>query len=380
MCIRDRVATDTLATQIAAGDAPDIIGPVGTAGVNAFSGQFLDLEPYIEASGYDLSEFDPASVDFYRVEGEGLLGLPFAVFPSFIYYYKPMFDEVGLAYPPQQFGEKYADGDDWDMDKLAELGQILTVDANGNDATSPDFDPDNVVQFGYYTQWTDPRGEATMFGAGNFVDENGDAVIPEHWRAAFNWYYDGIWTKHFIPNDSYVNSDLLANGNAFGSGNVAMTGLHLWCHGCSESTEWDMAVVPSFNGENTAKLHADTFRIMKSTEYPEEAFEVLAYLLGEAAPSLLQVYGGMPARESLQADFFANLDEQHEQAINWQVAIDSLGYPDNPNHEINMPNFNKAVERIGSFQTLYRGNDGLDIDAELDTLQADLQVIFDEAN
>jgi multiple sugar transport system permease protein len=31
----------------------------------------------------------------------------------------------------------------------------LTVDANGNDANSPDFDPDNIVQFGYHTVWSD---------------------------------------------------------------------------------------------------------------------------------------------------------------------------------------------------------------------------------
>ncbi|NMC55559.1 MAG: extracellular solute-binding protein [Chloroflexi bacterium] len=373
------VANDTLATEIAAGNAPDIIGPVGVAGSNAYSGQWLDMDPLVESMNYDLSDFDQSAVDFYRVEGEGLIGLPFAVYPYFMYYYKPAFDEAGLAYPPHEWGAKYEDGDDWDMDKLSELAQLLTVDANGNDATEEGFDPDNIVQFGYYTQWTDPRGLATMFGASNFVDEDGNAMVSDNWREAFNWYYDAIWNKHFYPTDSYINSDLLAAGNAFGSGNVAMVGLHLWCHACSESEDWDIAAMPSYNGEITAKLHADTFRIMKSTKNPEAAFKVLDYLTGEAAEELLLVYGGMPARHSLQDSYFATLDEAHPQGVDWEVAKAALNYTDNPSHEANMPNFNKATERIGAFQTLFQSTPDLDINAEIDKLVADLQVIFDEA-
>ena len=40
-------ARDTLATQIASGSGPDIIGPVGWGGSNAFYGQWLDIGPYI---------------------------------------------------------------------------------------------------------------------------------------------------------------------------------------------------------------------------------------------------------------------------------------------------------------------------------------------
>ena len=39
---------DTLATEIAAGNGPDIVGPVGWAGSNEFYGQWLDLTPLIQ--------------------------------------------------------------------------------------------------------------------------------------------------------------------------------------------------------------------------------------------------------------------------------------------------------------------------------------------
>ncbi|MEX2162040.1 MAG: extracellular solute-binding protein [Anaerolineales bacterium] len=381
--VNNDVASDTLSTEIAAGNAPDIVGPVGVAGSNLFTGLFLDLQPLIDSTNYDLSDYDPATVEFYRDPSGALTGLPFGVYPSFIYYNTTLFDEAGLNYPPHAVGEPYVMPDgtevEWNYDTIREIGMLLTVDANGADATSPDFDPANIVQFGWHTQWTDPRGEATQFGAGNFVDADGNAVVPDQWADYYHWAYEGIWTDHFIPNDTYLNSDLLVQGNTFGSGHVAMVALHLWCHGCYSGTDFNLAVMPANNGVTTAKLHADTFKIMASTQHPEQAFTVLSYLLDEAANDLLLVYGAMPARFSLQGDYFTTLDAAHAQGVDWDVAVAMLGYPDNPNHEANMPNFARAVERYNEFQSLYRGTEGVDIDAELARLVADLQAIFDSA-
>jgi multiple sugar transport system substrate-binding protein len=382
--VDNTVAYDTLSTLIASGEAPDIVGPVGIKGANAYEGQWLDLEPLIESTGYDLSRFDPALVEFYREPDGELTALPFAVYPSFLFFNRDLFDAAGLAYPPQAYGEPYADGDEWTVEKVAELGKLLTLDENGNDANSADFDPTKIVQFGYLNQWTtDADFRALMttpFGAGELMDAEGNAVIPENWVEGAKWYYDGMWTSHFIPNDPYVQSDLLAAGNPFASGNVAMAATHLWYTCCmNELTSWDIAALPSFNGQVTSKLHADTFRIMASTDTPEASFEVLAYLLGEAAPALLQVYGGMPADMSQQDAFFAGLDETYPQGVNWQVAIDSQAFPDVPSHEGWVPSFNEATERLAAFQALIMGTEGLDLDAEIETLRTDLQAIFDAA-
>ncbi len=42
-------ANDALATEIASGNGPDIVGPVGIGGANAFHGQWLDLAPLISS-------------------------------------------------------------------------------------------------------------------------------------------------------------------------------------------------------------------------------------------------------------------------------------------------------------------------------------------
>ena len=376
--VQNDVAYDTLSTQIASGNGPDVVGPVGIRGANAFNGRWLDLQPLVDATGYDLSRWTEEQVEVWRTD-EGLVGLPFGVFPAMIFYNRALFDEAGLPYPPQEFGEDY-EGKPWNMDTLAEIAKILTIDANGNDATSPDFDPDAIVQFGYVDQWTEPQRFATMFGAGSMTNPDGTPNIPQQWREAFAWYYDAIWKDHFAPNAEYEESDLLAAGNPFDSGNVAMAHTHLWYTCClgGVGENWDLAVVPEYKGVTTAALHADTFRILNTTEHPEEAFQVLTYLVTDAAADLLAVYGAMPALDTLQAGFFETMDAKYPQGVNWQVAKDSLAYPDIPSHEQDMPNFLKSQDRWGAFWSKLVSTPGLDIEAEIDALLADLTVIYRE--
>ena len=376
------VAPDTLSTLIASGDAPDLVGPVGNTGSNRFAGNWLDLEPFVESTGYDLSQYPEAAVDFYRTN-EGLIGLPFATFPSFLWYRPAHFDAAGLEYPPEFYGDPYIlDGEEvpWNWDTIRTIGMILTVDAEGLNATEEGFDSDNTIQWGYTIQWTDPRGAPAHFGAGHVYDfETGEAYMPDHWREAWNWIYDAIWVDGFMPNDAEVGSDLLAAGNPFTSGNMAMATTHLWYTCCIEDTEWQAAPMPAnADGVVTAKLHADTFRILNSTENPDEAFEVLSYLIGEASLELLTAYGGMPARIEDQSARFDDLNDKYTQGVNWDIVVESLNFPDNPSHETWMPNFNKAESLLQNFVTLYGGTPGLDMDAELDQLVEDLQAVFDE--
>ncbi len=386
-------AYDVLSTQIAAGNAPDIVGPMGIRGRASFPGAWLDLTQLIEDNDYDLSDFDPSLVDFYKVEGEGQLGIPFAVFPSFLMFNTRLFDEAGIPYPPAAYGDPYIDWDgnerEWNMDTLREIAMILTVDQDGNDATMDGFDTNNIIQFGYGNQFTDVRGRDTMFGAANFVDEDGNAVIPEQWRTAEAWYHQAMWEDYFYPNGVYGGSELLggAGGNWFGTGNLAIVNIHLWFMGWGTADigdEWDFAPVPSYEGVTTAKLHADTFGIMETTEHPEEAFEVLTYLLGERADELTTLYGGMPARLSLQDGYFDRVAVTQGETYpdvnwadkNWDIVVSGLTYPDNPNHEEAMPAFLEASARYAEYSQLVDNNADADVNAELDALQADLEAIF----
>ena len=185
-------ANDALATEIASGNGPDIVGPVGIGGANAFHGQWLDLAPLIAKNNYDLSGFPQDAVNIYKLD-EGQVGIPFAIYPSVLFYAKSLFDEAGLAYPPHKYGEQYTmpDGSkvDWNYDTIRQVGKILTVDKNGKDATQAGFDPTNIVQWGFEPQRDDLRGMGAYFGAGTLAAADGKtAQIPDAWKAAWKFW------------------------------------------------------------------------------------------------------------------------------------------------------------------------------------------------
>ena len=50
-------------------------------------------------------------------EDGATIGVPYAVYPSYLYFNKDLFDEAGLPYPPTKVGDLY-DGKPWDMDAV----------------------------------------------------------------------------------------------------------------------------------------------------------------------------------------------------------------------------------------------------------------------
>jgi multiple sugar transport system substrate-binding protein len=383
----NNVAANQLQIEIAAGNPPDIIGPVGVEGLNIFRSQLLDLTSLVASNNYDTSKVDPKLVEFWKMgEGNALIGLPFATYPSFLYYNKKLFDEAKLPPPPTKVGELYQ-GKPWDMDAVKAIGMKLTVDAKGNDATSPDFDAAHIVQWGFDSQWADnnPVAESTLFGAFSVVAADGTtAQIPDPLKVGLQWYSDGVWKDHFIPTYAQINSALLGPGNSFQSGNLAMAETHSWYMCCinpaapaKPSFTWGVAVAPAYNGTTTAKLHADTFSLLKSTKHPDEAFKALTVLLDSGA--LLADYGAFPADKTKQQAFFDTINAQYPGVkIDWSVPQAMLSFVDIPNHQSYMPDYAKAKAALQALGNGYRTKE-LDIPAELTKLQATLQGIFDQA-
>jgi multiple sugar transport system substrate-binding protein len=381
------VAANQLQIQIAAGNPPDIIGPVGVEGLNIFRDNLLDLAPLIKSQNFDLTKFDPALADFFNMGKNGAtIGVPYATYPSFLYYNKKLFDEAKLPYPPTKVGEMY-NGKPWDMAAVRELGMKLTVDKNGNDATSKDFDAANIVQWGFDMQWADDRAdsEATIFGASSVVAADGKtAQITPQFTAGLKWFNDGVWKDHFIPSYPQIQSDLLAKGNQFQSGNLAMADTHSWYMCCinpaapaKASFSWGVAVTPAYNGVTTAKLHADTFSILNTSKNPTEAFTAVAALV--KSPELLTNYGAFPADPALQQAFFDTTQKQYPNSkIDWTVPQAMLGYIDKPNHQAWMPDYQKARSALKAVYNKYRTTKDVDIDSTLSTLKTTLQGIFDD--
>ncbi len=238
------------------------------------------------------------------------------------------------------------------------------------------------MQWGYEPQYQDLRAAGSYFGSGSLVaDDPPVATVPEHWAAAWKWLYQAYWTDHTSMTLAQRDAPEQGNGNAYNSGKVAMALTHLWYTCCigDAGEDWDVAAVPEYNGTTTSNFNADTFRIWGDTEHPEEAFEVLTYLIGDASAELLQIYGGMPAIEADQDAFFAGLDETYPQDVDWQVVRDSVAFADNPSFEAFVPNYQEAFEAIVRFGDTLRSTEGLDVDAEIEAFTEELQGIYDRA-
>jgi len=164
-----------------------------------------------------------------------------------------------------------------------------------------------------------------------------------------------------------------------------MAGTHLWYTCCVRDDDnnipgdfFDFAVMPSNNGVVTTNMHADTFRILASTQNPDQAFTVLSYLLTDAALPLLTAYGAAPADATLTEDFFASLEERYPQEVNWQVALDSAAYADVPSHEQFLAGWEEYKEAMDTLQSAILTDPVLNLDASIVELETNLTSIFEE--
>lgn len=368
--------------------AADMVGPVGWNAVNTFHGQFLDMTPAIEATSLDTSIFPEDLLEMFRTE-EGLMGLPYAISPAVMFYVPALFDQAGLSYPPAEYGGPYLmpDGTEkpWDWNTLAEIARLLTIDANGKNATGEGFDRNKIVQFGYSPQWQHVAHMAGFWGAGaaDYYDPASlEAHVPEPARQAWQWYYEGMWGEQpFIPANTAATWPLFSSGDFLSSGKVAMVVGRSWATCCltgftAGGNEFQLAALPA--NPNDGQVHGcmdmDAFRIFKDTPHPNEALEVIVYMITVAR--LAPVTHALPAIEGQRAANLEVRSEQYPFVTSWQPLLDGIAYPDIPPVDGYMPNFVDAWLRLDTFGDLMTSTEGLDLEVEIASLESDLTAIF----
>jgi multiple sugar transport system substrate-binding protein len=390
-------AVDVLNTEIASGNGPDVIGPVGFTGSNAFHGQWLDLKSYI--AKVDTSVFNKNLLPLFETS-EGTVGLPFAVYPSAIFFNKAIFDSAGYNYPPAKYGDKYKMPDgtmvDWSWDTVATVAKALTTDNTGKNSTEAGFDKNNIVNYGFTFGFENHVNYAgSFFGGGSLVAADGKtAQLPDTWKAAWQWMWDGLWgAQPYIPNNNYEQS-LNNGGNPFDGNHVAMIDNPVWYTCCmghvttdgsdKSPADWEVGAMPSYKGKVGGRIDADTFRIWKGTKNPQAAFDVMYYLETTGVQKLIigsadkpAPYGAIPA---ITADFPAWLAAKKvtfPAVQNWQLISDGLNYPDVPSAESYTPSYTEGWARGKTFYSLLISQP-IDLAKEEATFLSDMQAIFDK--
>jgi len=390
-------------TTLVAGDmTPDICGPVGVMGVGKFIDEWMDITPFMEKDGMDTSDFTETLVDSmrYNITGESkLVGLPIGYYPSVIYYNEDIFDRAGINYPPTEWGTK-----DWTYQKLLDYARRMTLDNEDNDAYSPDFNMENVKQYGYDgTDWCPWR-----CWVGKYFDKDGKPVslgisddyktakmnTPE-WKKAFKDLRDQIYTYKVRPSsDASAGAALFGDNDPLGSNKCAMWEVFSWMsyayEGWNANFNWNMAPIPSLDGHIVSATNIDTFVMCKSAKNHDKAWEVYKWLYSpDVYPRLQKNYGGIPAMTKFQQKWLderingvkdenGEVIEEGNPKIHWQVLLDAGKYADNPNNETWVPNFGRVWDAMeGAMSNVISGLME-DTDQVAEDLNAEVQQCLDE--
>ena len=136
-----------------------------------------------------------------------------------------------------------------------------------------------------------------------------------------------------MTGPQFQSTEFNPSGYPFFTGNVAMSENYLWStYGVADAgDDWDMAATPSYQGQTTAAFNADTFRILKDSKHPDEAFKVLTYLLGDGRRTCSSSTAACPPVRAEQDAFFAeSAGANYPQTIDWNVAKEGVKFADVP--------------------------------------------------
>jgi len=376
------------ATMLAAGQPPDIAMPIGVGGLSEFYKGWLDLSPFITADNYDMTRFAGKTVEIHNYPGQGTLGLPLCVYPSVTFYNVDMFDAAGVDYPPHKFGEAYADGSPWNYTTLVEVAKKITLDANGNDANSPAFDPKNIKQFGWDGwDWGNNIENAEEWGGetGTGVSKDGTKSIVDS-QPYVDWMKfnkDAVWTWHIRANGEQAGAFYASAGDPFGSGMVGMWQVNSWMSyawpSWTEKFTWDVAAIPAGPaGTVLDMVDADTAVIPAATKNPNEAWEVMKWFFEpDQYKVLISNYGCLPADKEAISTWSSDQAAKYP-GVDFQVFLDAMDYTETYNHESWKPNYSKINTELSNAQGAMMAGTNLDIDALMKETSAKVQALIDE--
>jgi multiple sugar transport system substrate-binding protein len=270
--------------EFAAGSAPDIfqIGD-GDAAKWQSQGVVEDLAPYISGSnGFNLDDLYPGVAAFGKVAGSTYY-LTKDYSPLVLYYNKDQFKQAGVDFPT----------DKWTQDDFLKAAQKLTLDANGNDATSDKFDPSNIQRWGVWlpNSWGDTTWERGIlpiiyqFG-GSQVSEDGKTTTgymnSDANVAALQWYVDLFKKYHVAPSKTDYAS--FSGADLFSTQQVAMMWTGIWpmnSYITGDSAlkfNWGSNILPAGPKGNANALCWAGFGLYSQSKNKDAAWAFLKYI------------------------------------------------------------------------------------------------------
>jgi len=276
---------DKLSTQIAGGNAPDVVS-MHQSYVSDYArrGALLQLDDIVNNGEIDLKDFPESAIDAGKVDDKIVMIAKGVTMPGWAYN-TALFDELGVEYPEM----------DWTWDdyaaKLAELDAAIGSD---DQFASPDNGGGQLEpSFRHYLR---QLGKDTFTEEGKLDFEKEDLV---------SWWtmWDDFRKKGYIPDAEtgaeYANVPL--EQSMFVTGKVALTQIPAnqltMYQEQFDSGELRMVRMPVMpDGEDSEYIGAAFLSITEKSKHPKEAAMFIEYFVNaEEAWELFKVNQGPPA-------------------------------------------------------------------------------------
>jgi multiple sugar transport system substrate-binding protein len=299
----------SLKTWIAGGTAPDVASlDLAMLQEMAGSGSIVDLNPMIQADGYDLSAYYQSTLDMFQNAG-GQYGLPASYSNVVMYYNKMLFDEAGLPYPDDKM--------DWAT--FVDTAKQLTKDTNG-DGT--------IEVFGTARLWWPYY--MLFVGATPFNADATSCTLTEQTAVdGFQAMVDLTLKDKIAPsaNDLAAQDDW----HMFEGGRIAMYPIGPWSitefNDVIKDFDWDATTLPyGPTGEKVTFLFGNAYSVLSSSKQQEAAFEFLKFVTGAAGDQIRQD-GGFeiaPIKSVAEGSFLKSMEGK--KPVNAQVFLQSAEF------------------------------------------------------
>jgi len=262
----------------------------------AAAGRTTDIEAAIEASPAmmaSMGALDEEVIDAYRYDGV-LMGIPFTVESSAIYFNKTMFEEAGLPLLTEI-------EDTWTWDDMREIAIDLTKVENGR-----------TVQYGMHvTPNRLPVFDFIWSNGGEIYSDDGKTILAGSPQAlqAMEYLTSLIVDDGVSPDYSF--SKTVGSWEQFMSGSIGMiAGGPAVMSRLREITdfEWDVAEFPRspYSGSRMVASNVLGFIVGPNSDAIPETVELIAALTAEGPMTeMANIGANIPARRDSRAPYFS---------------------------------------------------------------------------
>lgn len=289
-----------------AGDTPQIVRHRSTEFIRwAESGDLVDLKPLIERDSLDIDAFFPAPIEALTLDDQ-LFGLPPGIYVAGWFYNRGLFAEAGIEAPTSW-------EDAWSFEELQSAVATLTSGEGPTKKFGIAITSD--VNVGLHWLWSN--------NADFISDDRTESVLAE--EAAI----ESLELRRALTLDDGVapkpaDVQTVPETQLMSTGRVGIFESGPWSIPTMEESGIDWGIMPMAkgNGESATPLFIDFFGIHASSQFQDEAWEVLKYFTSPEGEEILMSHGiaGIPARREV-ADRGADEILRRDGAV-WMESID----------------------------------------------------------